>query len=120
MVYFGPFMSENQFNMVVQNNPPRHGFRTKEKIAMLIGYGRVSTEDQNLNLQLDALKKYGVEEPQIYQEHVSAAKAKRPELVSCLRSLREGDVLGPVDNYLSQTIMQAMQIMDMKAWAVLS
>ena len=28
--------------------------------------------------------------------------------------------LGPVDNYLSQTIMQAMQIMDMKAWAVLS
>ena len=28
--------------------------------------------------------------------------------------------LGPVDIYLSQTIMQAMQIMDMKAWAVLS
>ncbi len=28
--------------------------------------------------------------------------------------------LGPVDNYLSQTIMQVMQIMDMKAWAVLS
>ncbi len=30
------------------------------------------------------------------------------------------EVLGPVDNYLSQTIMQVMQIMDMKAWAVLS
>jgi hypothetical protein len=28
--------------------------------------------------------------------------------------------LGPVDNYLSQTIMQVMQIMDMKVWAVLS
>ena len=28
--------------------------------------------------------------------------------------------LGPVDNYLSQTIIQAMQIMDMKAWTVLS
>ena len=33
---------------------------------------------------------------------------------------RGGRALGPVDNYLSQTIMQAMQIMDMKAWAVLS
>ena len=30
------------------------------------------------------------------------------------------ETLGPVDNYLSQTIMQVMQIMDMKAWAVLS
>ena len=81
-MYFGPFMSENQFNMVVQNNPPYHGNCTREEIAMLIGYGRVSTEDQSLNLQLDALKKFGVEEAQIYQEHVSAAKAKRPELVS--------------------------------------
>ena len=33
-------------------------------------------------------------------------------------TVRQG--LGPVDNYLSQTIMQVMQIMDMKAWAVLS
>ena len=31
-----------------------------------------------------------------------------------------GRALGPVDNYLRQTIMQVMQIMDMKAWAVLS
>ena len=93
MVYFGPFLSENQFDMVVRNNPYAHGLCDREKITMLIGYGRVSTEDQNLNLQLDAFKKYGVEEPQIYQEHVSAAKAKRPELASCLRSLREGDVL---------------------------
>ncbi len=77
-MYFGPFMSENQFNMVVQNNPPYHGNCTKEKIAMLIGYARVSTEDQNLNLQRDALKKYGIDEANIYEEHVSAAKAKRP------------------------------------------
>ncbi len=44
----------------------------------MIGYARVSTEDQALNLQKDALKKYGVEEANIYEEHVSAAKAKRP------------------------------------------
>ncbi len=56
---------------------------------MLIGYARVSTEDQNLNLQRDALKKYGVEKDRIYEEHISGSKISRPELDSCLRSLRE-------------------------------
>ncbi len=93
MVYFGPFLAENQFDMVVRNNPHANGFCDREEITMLIGYARVSTEDQNLNLQNDAIKKYGVEETRIYEEHVSAAKAKRPELTSCLRSLREGDAL---------------------------
>ena len=37
-----------------------------------------------------------------------------------VEELQGTEALGPVDNYLSQTIMQAMQIMDMKAWAVLS
>ena len=50
---------------------------------MLIGYARVSTEDQNLDLQRDALKKAGVEPDQIYEEYVSGAKAKRPELTAC-------------------------------------
>ena len=93
MVYFGPFLSENQFDMVVRNNPHAHGLCDREEITMLIGYARVSTEDKALNLQRDALSKYGVEKANIYEEHVSAAKAKRPELASCLRSLREGDTL---------------------------
>jgi DNA invertase Pin-like site-specific DNA recombinase len=56
---------------------------------MLIGYARVSTEDQNLNLQRDALKKHGVERAQIYEEHISGATRNRPELMACLRALRE-------------------------------
>ena len=60
---------------------------------MLIGYARVSTEDQNLNLQRDALEKYGIDKDRIYEEHKSGTKANRPELLACLRSLREGDVL---------------------------
>lgn len=60
---------------------------------MLVGYARVSTEDQLLNLQTDALKKAGVDETRIYHEQVSGVKTKRPQLKECLRSLREGDTL---------------------------
>lgn len=57
---------------------------------MLIGYARVSTKDQETHLQLDALRKAGVEK--FYQEKASAVSA-RPELQACLASLGRGDVL---------------------------
>jgi DNA invertase Pin-like site-specific DNA recombinase len=60
---------------------------------MLIGYARVSTEDQKLDLQIDALVKAGVDPQNIYQEHVSGVKTKRPEFAACRRALREGDTL---------------------------
>ena len=60
---------------------------------MLIGYARVSTDDQRLDLQMDALQAAGIDEGRIYQEHVSGAKTKRPILEECVRSLREGDTL---------------------------
>jgi len=56
-----------------------------------IGYARVSTEDQELALQLDALAKAGCET--VYQEKVSGKKLERPELAHCLKALREGDTL---------------------------
>lgn len=56
-----------------------------------IGYARVSTDDQNLDLQLDALKKAGCEV--IYEETASGKNTQRPELEHCRKALRLGDTL---------------------------
>lgn len=58
---------------------------------MKIGYARVSTDDQTLDLQIDALQSAGCE--RIYREHASGRSADRPELKQCLHALREGDTL---------------------------
>lgn len=58
---------------------------------MIIGYARVSTHDQNLDSQLDALQKADCE--QIFQEKITGKIKDRPELISCLKALRKGDVL---------------------------
>lgn len=62
---------------------------------MLVGYARVSKDDgsQSTDLQRDALVAAGVAERVIYEDHASGAKADRPELETCLKSLREGDTL---------------------------
>lgn len=58
----------------------------------IIGYARVSTTDQNPQLQLDALNDAGA--ARIFTDHgVSGSAAQRPELDACLDHLREGDVL---------------------------
>lgn len=55
----------------------------------LVGYARVSTKDQETDLQLDALARAGVTD--IYQEKASSV-GTRPQLRRCLASLRTGDV----------------------------
>jgi DNA invertase Pin-like site-specific DNA recombinase len=58
---------------------------------MKIGYARVSTRDQVLNLQTDALKKAGCDK--IYMETASGARTDRPILNEMLREVRAGDVI---------------------------
>jgi len=58
---------------------------------MKIGYARVSTYEQNLDLQIDDLKKNGCKK--IYEEKVSGSKADRPILQDMLKNLRNGDIL---------------------------
>ena len=58
---------------------------------MRIGYARVSTDDQTLDLQRDVLKRAKCRK--IYEEHASGKNTTRPELEACLKSLRTGDTL---------------------------
>ena len=58
---------------------------------MLVGYARVSTQDQDPALQLDALKTAGCE--RIFTEKASGAQRERPELQAALRYMRKGDTL---------------------------
>jgi DNA invertase Pin-like site-specific DNA recombinase len=58
---------------------------------MLIGYARVSTQDQTLNLQKDALEKLGCNK--IFTDTASGAKAERTGLEEALEYVREGDTL---------------------------
>lgn len=58
---------------------------------MKIGYARVSTKDQNMDLQTDALKKAGCEI--IFAETVSGVKTDRPELIKLLGQVRKDDIV---------------------------
>lgn len=58
---------------------------------MKIGYARVSTKEQHLDMQLEALKAAGCEK--IFSEKMTGRQQNRPELDACLSFLREGDTL---------------------------
>jgi DNA invertase Pin-like site-specific DNA recombinase len=58
---------------------------------MRVGYARVSTHEQNLTLQLDALRKAGCE--RVFEDKASGAKSERPGLAKAREMLRPGDTL---------------------------
>jgi len=58
---------------------------------MLIGYARVSTQDQNLELQTEALERAGCKK--IFEDRMSGSRAERPGLAQARDTLRRGDTL---------------------------
>lgn len=80
---------------------------------MKIGYARVSTEDQNLDLQLDALERFGCD--RIFQEKVSGVSKNRKEFENMLLHIRSGDtvVVWKLDR-LGRSVKQLIDLME--AW----
>lgn len=60
---------------------------------MLFGYARVSTENQSLDRQTDALTAVGIKEENIYIEKMSGAKSNRPRLNALIETVEKGDVV---------------------------
>jgi DNA invertase Pin-like site-specific DNA recombinase len=59
----------------------------------LVGYARVSTDDQDLSLQMDSLIGLGISDDDIFTDKASGAKTERPGLGACLAKLQQGDTL---------------------------
>ncbi|MDL2226633.1 recombinase family protein [Deltaproteobacteria bacterium OttesenSCG-928-M10] len=89
--------SKNSAGQGVAKTSPQKTKRRKAAQAsssssgLRVGYARVSTDDQNLALQQDALGAAGCRS--IYEENASGKSAARPELEACLKALRPGDTL---------------------------
>ena len=58
-----------------------------------LGYARVSTNDQDLTLQIDALSNHGIPKSRIFMDKLSEARSDRPGFVECLDALQSGDIL---------------------------
>ena len=78
---------------------------------MIIGYARVSTDDQNLDAQIDALTAAGAGKP--FADKISGSKRERPELDKMLDQLRGGDVV-TVTKYdrLARSLKDLLEIVD--------
>jgi DNA invertase Pin-like site-specific DNA recombinase len=78
---------------------------------MIYGYARVSTKDQNLERQIDALKQAGCE--YIYEEKVSGTKREREELNKMLDNLKEGDTVIVVElTRISRSTKDLLEIVE--------
>lgn len=78
---------------------------------MIIGYARVSTQEQNLDRQIDGLRAAGCEK--IYQEKITGTKADRPEYQKMLDALRAGDTL-VIDSFsrLSRSTKELLEVVE--------
>ena len=77
--------------MAAKNKTQRQ--KQTDATPRLVGYARVSTDEQDVALQLEALHQHGCDREWIFVDTVSGVRTQRPGLDACLESLREGDVL---------------------------
>ncbi len=77
----------------ISDLPPMTKIKEENREPTYIGYARVSTAEQSVQMQIDALLKFGVKKKDIYHENMSGVKKNRPQLQAAMRRLRKGDVL---------------------------
>src|SRR3546814_1358547 len=63
------------------------------EMGRILGYARVSTDDQDLGLQVDALRAAGVSEGDIFRDQISGATSERPGLDRLLNTVVDGDTI---------------------------
>lgn len=81
--------------------------------ARTLGYGRVSTDDQNLDMQVTALRNAGVADKHLFLEKVSAVNAKRPQFHMLMKVLEPGDTLVVYAfSRLSRNLKQLLTLVD--------
>ena len=82
-------------------------------MGKIYGYARVSKDEQNLDLQLDALEKYGCSKEDIYTDKISGVKDEKPGLTQLLSKLKKSDivVVWRIDR-LSRSIRQLVNLID--------
>ena len=84
-----------------------------ESNLLRVGYARVSTAEQNLDMQIAALKEYGVPDHLIFTDKISGAKSKRPGLEAAKRACRRGGaelVVWKLDR-LGRTVLGIINLM---------
>ncbi|BDU93773.1 recombinase family protein [Clostridium perfringens] len=80
---------------------------------MLVGYARVSTEEQSLNRQIDMLIDYGLDKRNIYQEKISGMKSNREQLDKMIDELQAGDTIIITDlTRISRSTKDLLNIID--------
>ena len=84
-------MFQNSFQIQSPSSHTYLGQKEGNLKNYIFGYARVSTEQQNLDRQLDILQKYGVDI--IYNEKMTGTKKDRPELSKMLERMTEGDIV---------------------------
>lgn len=81
---------------------------------MLYAYARVSSEQQSLARQLEALKKYNIPEENYFVEKVSGKNTNRPELQKLLSILQEGDTIHVHDfSRLSRSVSDLLKLVEL-------
>ena len=88
-VYSNPYRNQTQVDF---SKLPKAHIKAEED-GRMVGYARVSTNEQSLDMQIEALKKYGVDPKWIFTDEMSGRSMDRRGLRNALRIMRPGNIL---------------------------